>query len=60
MFVDIGKYNISIFVHTQDGRTALYLAGMKGHVAVVQLLLQRHAGVYIESMKNIFQKCIGM
>ena len=32
---------------TQKRSTALYLASMKGHVAVVQLLLQRHADVSI-------------
>lgn len=30
---------------TQDGCTALFGASERGHVAVVQLLLQRHADV---------------
>ena len=38
-----------LFIHTliQNGCTALYLASLNGHVAVVQLLLQRHADVSI-------------
>ena len=35
------------YVHIQVGCTALYCAAWKGHVAVVQLLLQRHADVSI-------------
>ena len=31
--------------YIQDGRTALDLASEKSHVAVVQLLLQKHADV---------------
>jgi len=31
----------------QNGHTALFLASLKGQVAVVQLLVQRHADVSI-------------
>ena len=34
-------------IYIQDGCTALYLASQEGHVAVIQLLLQRHADVSI-------------
>ena len=39
--------NNNVLVCVQDGRTALYIAGGKGHGAVVKLLLQQHADVNI-------------
>lgn len=33
--------------HVQNGNTALILASLKGHVAVVQLILQHNADVNI-------------
>ena len=36
-----------VYVYIQDGETALYIASDKGHVAVVELLLQKHANVSI-------------
>ena len=46
-------------LHIQDGRTALYCASQFGHVAVVQLLLQRHADVSIchEVCTLILEQC---
>ena len=35
----------SLHVYIQDGRTALYIASWNGHVAVVQLLIERGAEV---------------
>ena len=34
-------------MYVQDGSTALYIASGKGHVSVVQLLLQKHADIRI-------------
>ena len=36
-----------VYVYIQNGATALYIASDKGHVAVVELLLQKHANVSI-------------
>ena len=42
-----------MLIHVQDGQTPLFIASLKGHGAVVELLLQQHADVSI-SMKVIF------
>ena len=39
--------NVVQSLHVQDGNTALILATLKGHVAVVQLILQHNADVSI-------------
>ena len=40
-----------LIIHVQDGSTALYFASGKGHMKVVQLLLQqKHADVSISQM----------
>ena len=38
-----------LIIHVQDGRTALFIAGGKGHMEVMQLLLQKHADVSIST-----------
>lgn len=38
---------IPSFFHAQNGRTALFLASWRGHVAIIHLLLQRQANVNI-------------
>ena len=45
------------FVYLQDGRTALYQASKNGHLAAVQLLLQRHADVSL--CDEVWIHCIG-
>ena len=37
----------------QNGQTALFYASMDGHVAVVELLLQKHADISICEMVHI-------
>ena len=38
---------VTYVIHVQDGQTAFYISCWKGHVAVFQLLLQKHADVSI-------------
>ena len=38
---------VTYVIHVQDGRTAFYISCQNGHVAVFQLLLQKHADVSI-------------
>ena len=45
----LSAYNSCVFIFMQDSRTALYQASKNGRVAVIQLLLQKHANVNISS-----------
>ena len=47
-----------LIIHVQDGETALYIAKQKGHMEVVQLLLQIHADVSISKKVYITILCI--
>ena len=46
-----------LIIYVQDGMTAVYIASWKGHMEVVQLLLQQHADVKI-SKTVLVQHCI--
>ena len=50
-------YSLDNVIYLQDGQTPLYIASWKGHIAVVQLLLQMFADVSI-SEKVCHTLCI--
>lgn len=52
------KALVIVSIHVQDGMTALYLASLKGHRAVIKQLLQCHADVSITKKVYIHEYSI--
>ena len=50
-----------IYTHEtlQDGRTPLIWASLRGHVAIVRLLLERRAGVHIHDKVSFHNQDVG-
>ena len=44
MILHVGLHDKSIMLNTQGGKTALFLASIRGRVEVVTLLLEKEAG----------------